>query len=193
MRTGRPKAELLVTSEEREALERRVRRRGPRRRGPRGARIVLGCATGGDESVRRRARRGMVGNWRARFVSRRRGMRTWNASCPARWKPCHGTPREAALIACGTNLNLEVEDANGEIIRARVDSQRSVQLGANEEGTCGDSIDAAVQRSSARHPRSIVTRQRPVRATAGRIVSWLRAPPRKVHERLLLSEAELGA
>src|SRR5262249_2673432 len=64
---------------------------------------------------------------------------------------------------------------------------------ANEEGHCGDSLDAVAATSSARHPWRSITCQRAVRTTTGRLVPWLRAAPRSIHERLLLSEAELAA
>ena len=46
MRTGRPKAEVPVTSEERDARERRARRAKTAQALAQRARIVLGCATG---------------------------------------------------------------------------------------------------------------------------------------------------
>jgi transposase len=74
MRTGRPKAELVVTSAEREALERWARRPKTAQALARRARIVLECATGVPNRVvatRFRVTEQMVGKWRARFVGRR--------------------------------------------------------------------------------------------------------------------------
>ena len=74
MRTGRPKAELVVTKAEREALERWARRPKTAQALARRARIVLECATGAPNRVvatRFRVTEQMVGKWRARFVGRR--------------------------------------------------------------------------------------------------------------------------
>jgi len=95
MRTGRPTAELVVTSAEREALERWARRPKTAQAVAQRARIVLACATGAANSAvaaRMGVTRQMVGKWRARFVGRRLdglldeprrgprgGTRTWNA------------------------------------------------------------------------------------------------------------------
>src|SRR5262245_58903457 len=74
MRTGRPKRALVVTSAEREALERWARRPKTAQALALRARIVLSCATGATNQ-RVAARFGvteqMVGKWRARFVDRR--------------------------------------------------------------------------------------------------------------------------
>ena len=74
MRTGRPKAELVVTSAERETLERWARRPKTAQALARRARIVLECATGAPNrmvATRFRVTEQMVGKWRARFVDRR--------------------------------------------------------------------------------------------------------------------------
>jgi transposase len=74
MRTGRPKAELIVTSGEREALERWARRPTTAQALAQRARIVLGCATGATNravATRFGVTEQMVGKWRARFVGRR--------------------------------------------------------------------------------------------------------------------------
>lgn len=74
MRTGRPKAELVVSSEERAVLERYVRRGTVAQQLGLRARIVLRCAAGLDnKSVARelRASAAMVGKWRQRFVVKR--------------------------------------------------------------------------------------------------------------------------
>src|SRR2546429_6704630 len=74
MRTGRPTAEVVVTGEEREALERWARRPKTAQALAQRARIVLACATGATNTVvaaRFRITRQMVGKWRARFVGRR--------------------------------------------------------------------------------------------------------------------------
>ena len=76
MRTGRPKAALILTDEERRPLESLAHRArtaaGPARR----ARIVLACATGQDnKAVARRLRLSQttVCKWRARFLEHRLG------------------------------------------------------------------------------------------------------------------------
>ena len=74
MRTGRPTAELVVTGEERETLERWARRPKTAQALAQRARIVLACATGVTNTVvaaRFGITRQMVGKWRARFVGRR--------------------------------------------------------------------------------------------------------------------------
>src|SRR5438445_2119764 len=74
MRTGRPTAVLVVTSEEQAALERWARRPKTAQALAQRARIVLACATGATNTVvaaRFRITRQMVGKWRARFVGRR--------------------------------------------------------------------------------------------------------------------------
>ena len=74
MRTGRPKAELIVTSEEREALERLVRRRSASQQAALRAQIVLRCADGVENQVvakELRVSKPMVGKWRSRFVAKR--------------------------------------------------------------------------------------------------------------------------
>ena len=74
MRTGRPKAELIVSAEERVTLERWVRRRTSAQALALRAGIVLDCASGMSNTVvarRRRVSKQMVGKWRSRFVGRR--------------------------------------------------------------------------------------------------------------------------
>jgi helix-turn-helix protein len=74
MRTGRPKAELVVTSAERETLERWARRPKTAQALAQRARIVMGCATGATNravATRFGVTEQMVGKWRARFVGRR--------------------------------------------------------------------------------------------------------------------------
>src|SRR5438128_1299839 len=74
MRTGRPTAELVVTGEEREALERWARRPKTAQALAQRARIVLACATGATNTAvaaRFQITRQMVGKWRTRFVGRR--------------------------------------------------------------------------------------------------------------------------
>lgn len=74
VRMGRPKAELSLTSEERKALNRLVRRRSTNNGIAMRARIVLGCADGTD-NVDVAANLGVSGNtvckWRKRFVEHR--------------------------------------------------------------------------------------------------------------------------
>src|ERR1700752_4263901 len=74
MRTGRPKAELIVSAEERATLERWVRRRNSAQALALRAGIVLDCASGMSNTVvarRRRVSKQMVGKWRTRFVRHR--------------------------------------------------------------------------------------------------------------------------
>jgi transposase len=74
MMRGRPKAELVVTAAEREALERWARRRKTAQALAQRARIVLACATGASNiavAARLSVSGQMVGKWRARFVARR--------------------------------------------------------------------------------------------------------------------------
>lgn len=70
-RTGRPKVELVLTADEREALERWARRATSAQVLARRCRVVLACADG-SSSVEVAARLGvhrtMVGKWRARFA-----------------------------------------------------------------------------------------------------------------------------
>jgi len=74
MRTGRPIAELVVSTEERATLERWVRRRSSAQALALRAGIVLDCASGLSNTVvarRRRVSKQMVGKWRSRFVRHR--------------------------------------------------------------------------------------------------------------------------
>jgi transposase len=74
MALGRPKAALVVTAEEREALERWARRPKTAQALVQRARIVLACSTGlPNTTVARRIGVTMqtVGKWRQRFVTRR--------------------------------------------------------------------------------------------------------------------------
>jgi transposase len=74
MMRGRPKAELVVTGAEREALERWARRRKTAQALAQRARIVLACATGATNlavAARVGVTHQMVGKWRTRFVARR--------------------------------------------------------------------------------------------------------------------------
>ncbi len=74
MRSGRPKAELILTTEEREALERLVRRRSTSQQAALRAQIVLRCADGENNKVvarELRVSKPTVGKWRARFVVKR--------------------------------------------------------------------------------------------------------------------------
>ncbi len=74
MRTGRPKTELVVTTGEREVLERWARRPKTAQALAQRARIVLACGTGATNRVvatRFGVTAQMVGKWRARFVGRR--------------------------------------------------------------------------------------------------------------------------
>jgi FixJ family two-component response regulator len=74
MALGRPKAELIVTAEEREALERWARRPKTAQALAQRARIVLACSRG-TPNIEVAARIGVtkttVGKWRSRFIARR--------------------------------------------------------------------------------------------------------------------------
>src|SRR3954453_9290088 len=73
-RTGRPKAELVLSEAEREALERWARRPSSAQALAQRSRIVLACAQGLTNqavAARERVTRQMVGKWRKRFVERR--------------------------------------------------------------------------------------------------------------------------
>jgi transposase len=94
MALGRPKAELIVTIEEREALERWARRPKTAQALAQRARIVLACSRGASNTVVA-ARIGItkvtVGKWRARFVARRLdGLLD---------EPRPGTPRRVSDVA----------------------------------------------------------------------------------------------
>jgi len=74
MRRGRPKAPLVLTSEERQVLERYVRRGKTSQRLASRGRIVLRCAEGADNAVVARELRvtpATVGKWRKRFLNQR--------------------------------------------------------------------------------------------------------------------------
>jgi transposase len=74
MRTGRPKAELVLSGEERATLERYARRGTVAQQLGLRARIVLRCAAGLDNKAVARELRiwpGVVGKWRQRFVAKR--------------------------------------------------------------------------------------------------------------------------
>jgi len=73
-RTGRPKQELTVTSEERDQLLRWARRASSAQSLALRSKIVLACADGGDNTAvaeRLRCSRMTVGKWRARFLEHR--------------------------------------------------------------------------------------------------------------------------
>jgi transposase len=75
-RTGRPKAPLVLSDEERVTLERWARRPKSAQALAQRSRIVLACAGGADNksvAARERVSAAMVGKWRARFVERRLG------------------------------------------------------------------------------------------------------------------------
>jgi transposase len=74
MRTGRPKANLILTPDERQTLQSWVARRTTAQALALRARIVLACADGGfdtDVAQRLHINRGTVGKWRARFMEKR--------------------------------------------------------------------------------------------------------------------------
>ncbi len=71
MRTGRPKAALVLSAEQRDELERWVRRRRTAQPLAMRARIILSCAEGGsntDVAGRLGVSRLTVGRWRSRFI-----------------------------------------------------------------------------------------------------------------------------
>ena len=71
---GRPKAELVLTEDERATLERWVRRRNSAQALALRCRVVLACAEGkANQEVARQegVHQATVGKWRARFVSQR--------------------------------------------------------------------------------------------------------------------------
>ena len=73
-RTGRPKAELVVTDDERAELERLTKRARTNRDLAFRARIVLDCASGAsntDVAHRLRCNGHTVGRWRSRFIKDR--------------------------------------------------------------------------------------------------------------------------
>lgn len=73
-RTGRPKALLELTSDERDQLERWSRRRKSSQALALRSRIVLGCASGlsnKEVAERERVAQATVGKWRSRFVESR--------------------------------------------------------------------------------------------------------------------------
>src|SRR4051794_22844314 len=74
MRTGRPKAPLTVTEEERERLQSLAHRGRSQPLLARRARVVLACAEGLDNKAvakKIRCSLGMVGKWRARYLKTR--------------------------------------------------------------------------------------------------------------------------
>ena len=74
MRTGRPKAALMVTADERQTLEQWMRRPKTAQALARRARIVLACATGKPNhtvAAEFKTTGQTVGRWRRRFVERR--------------------------------------------------------------------------------------------------------------------------
>jgi transposase len=74
VRTGRPKAEVALSDEERVTLERLVRRRKSAQAMAMRARIVLACAEGATNravAAELGVSEAMVGKWRRRFVAKR--------------------------------------------------------------------------------------------------------------------------
>src|SRR4029453_12854417 len=73
-RTGRPKAELVLTDDERDQLHRWARRRKSSQALALRSRIVLACAAGTDNktvATRLGCAAVTVGKWRSRFVAYR--------------------------------------------------------------------------------------------------------------------------
>jgi Homeodomain-like domain len=82
---GRPKAELVLTEEERETLSRWARRRKSAQAPALRARIVLACAevlSNTEVAARARVAQSTVGKWQSRFVEARCDIPTW-PRCPA--------------------------------------------------------------------------------------------------------------
>jgi transposase len=104
MRTGRPKAELVLTEAERETLERWARRPTTAQALAQRARIVLMCATGqSNDAVAKHLGviRQTVGRWRKRFVAHRAdGLLD---------KPRPGAPRQIGDAAVERVLRLTLE------------------------------------------------------------------------------------
>jgi transposase len=74
MRTGRPKAAVILTDDERQRLQSLAHRSRSAPAVARRARIILACAEGTDNKVvarRLRVTPGTVGKWRGRFVAQR--------------------------------------------------------------------------------------------------------------------------
>lgn len=74
MRTGRPKAELTVTAQERRELESLAKRRRSASALAQRARMILACAAGQDNTTvarRMRVAPATVGKWRRRFIENR--------------------------------------------------------------------------------------------------------------------------
>lgn len=74
MRTGRPKAEVILTDEERDQSERWSRRPKTAQALAQRARIILACADGKSNNQiadRMQLNPHTVGKWRARFAARR--------------------------------------------------------------------------------------------------------------------------
>lgn len=74
MRTGRPKAELVLTDEEQRELESLAKRRRSASALAQRARMILACAEGQDNTTvagRVRVAPGTVGKWRRRFIEDR--------------------------------------------------------------------------------------------------------------------------
>jgi len=104
MRTGRPKAELTLTTEERQTLEQWARRPKTAQALARRARFVLACATGKTNHVvaaELKTTGQTVGRWRRRFVERRLdGLLD---------EPRPGTPRRTSDAAVERLLALTLE------------------------------------------------------------------------------------
>ena len=104
MRTGRPKAALVVSAEQRDELERWVRRRSTAQALALRARIILSCADGGNNTdVARRlaVSRLTVGRWRTRFL--RSGVDGLLD------EPRPGAPRKISDAAVETAVTLTLE------------------------------------------------------------------------------------
>jgi transposase len=104
MRTGRPKAELMLTADERHTLEQWTRRPKTAQALARRARIVLACATGKPNhtvAAEFKTTGQTVGRWRRRFVERRLdGLLD---------EPRPGTPRRTSDAAVERLLALTLE------------------------------------------------------------------------------------
>ena len=104
MRTGRPKAQLILSTEERETLQRWARRPKTAQALAQRASIVLACAAGKDNAgvaTELRVGRQTVGRWRSRFIAKR-----WDALLD---EPRPGAPRKITDAKVESVLRLTLE------------------------------------------------------------------------------------
>ena len=104
MRTGRPKTALLLSAEQRAQLESLARRRSTAQSLALRARIILGCADGGNNkevAERLGVYRQTVGRWRARFIQ--------SGVDGLMDEPRPGTPRKITDAAVENAVTLTLE------------------------------------------------------------------------------------